>query len=115
MQRIHALRAFVTTALVALAFGAHAAYPEKPVQYIIPFPAGGESDIAARLQQQVLKAKFDQEMVVVNRAGAGGGLVWAQLNSLPNANAGVRARAHAEVPGDREVDRNGQVRLAHCR
>ncbi len=65
-------------------FAAHAVYPDKPVQYIIPFPAGGESDIAARLQQQVFKAKFNQEMIVVNRAGAGGGLVWAQLNSLPN-------------------------------
>jgi len=84
MQPINALRALVTTVLVALAFGAHAAYPERQVQYIIPFPAGGESDIAARLQQQVFKTKFNQEMIVVNRAGAGGGLVWAQLNSLPN-------------------------------
>ena len=60
-----------------------AAYPEKPVQYIIPFAPGGESDIAARLQAQVFSAKYKQEMVVVNRAGAGGALVWSQLNSLP--------------------------------
>jgi len=59
------------------------AYPDKTVQYIIPFVAGGESDIAARLQQVVFKQKYGQDMVVVNRAGAGGGLVWAQLNSLP--------------------------------
>jgi len=73
-------------ALVALAWAvtAGAAYPDKTVQYIIPFTAGGESDIAARLQQQVFKAKFNLEMIVVNRPGAGGGLVWAQLNSLPN-------------------------------
>jgi len=69
-------------ALVPLAAGAQA-YPDKTVQYIIPFPAGGESDIAARLQQVVFKQKYGQDMVVVNRAGAGGGLVWAQLNSLP--------------------------------
>jgi tripartite-type tricarboxylate transporter receptor subunit TctC len=31
----------------------------------------------------VFKQKYGQDMVVVNRAGAGGGLVWAQLNSLP--------------------------------
>jgi tripartite-type tricarboxylate transporter receptor subunit TctC len=69
-------------ALAPLAAGAQA-YPEKTVQYIIPFVAGGESDIAARLQQVVFKQKYGQDMVVVNRAGAGGGLVWAQLNSLP--------------------------------
>jgi tripartite-type tricarboxylate transporter receptor subunit TctC len=60
-----------------------AAYPEKPVQYIIPFAPGGESDIAARLQAQVFSAKYKQEMVVVNKAGAGGALAWSQLNSLP--------------------------------
>ncbi len=68
--------------LSRLAAGAQA-YPDRTVQYIIPFVAGGESDIAARLQQVVFKQKYGQDMVVVNRAGAGGGLVWAQLNSLP--------------------------------
>jgi tripartite-type tricarboxylate transporter receptor subunit TctC len=72
----------LAAAVVPLAAGAQA-YPDKTVQYIIPFPAGGESDIAARLQQVVFKQKYGQDMVVVNRAGAGGGLVWAQLNSLP--------------------------------
>jgi tripartite-type tricarboxylate transporter receptor subunit TctC len=68
----------------ALAVGrAAAAYPEKPVQYIIPFSAGGESDIAARLQAQLFKAKFGQEMIVVNKPGAGGALAWSQLNTMP--------------------------------
>jgi tripartite-type tricarboxylate transporter receptor subunit TctC len=58
-------------------------YPDKRVEYLIPFPAGGESDIAARLQQVVFAQKFKQEMVVVNRAGGGGALVWQQLNTLP--------------------------------
>ena len=60
-----------------------AGYPERPVQYIIPFPAGGESDIAARFQQQAFAQKYKQEMVVINRAGGGGAVVWQQLNSLP--------------------------------
>ena len=72
----------LATALVPSFAGAQA-YPDRTVQYIIPFVAGGESDIAARLQQVVFKQKYGQDMVVVNRAGAGGGLVWAQLNSLP--------------------------------
>ena len=67
-----------------MAFGsAHAAYPDKAVQYIIPFPAGGESDYVARLQSEIFKNKYKQSMIVVNKPGAGGGLVWAQLNSLP--------------------------------
>jgi tripartite-type tricarboxylate transporter receptor subunit TctC len=73
-------------AIAALAFAAGAstaAYPDKPVQYIIPFPAAGESDIAARMQSQVFRDKFRQEMVVVNKPGAGGGLVWGQLNNMP--------------------------------
>jgi len=60
-----------------------AAYPEKTVQYIIPFTPGGESDYVARMQSEVFRKKYDQSMVVQNRPGAGGGLVWAQLNSLP--------------------------------
>ncbi len=59
------------------------AYPDKPVQYVIPFAPGGESDIAARLQAQVFSAKFKQEMIVVNKAGAGGALAWSQMNNMP--------------------------------
>jgi tripartite-type tricarboxylate transporter receptor subunit TctC len=70
-------------ALLALAAGAALAYPDKPVQYIIAFAPGGESDITARMQAQVFSQKYKQQMVVINRPGAGGGLVWSQLNSLP--------------------------------
>jgi tripartite-type tricarboxylate transporter receptor subunit TctC len=59
------------------------AYPDKPVQYVIPFAPGGESDVAARLQAQVFSAKFKQEMIVVNKAGAGGALAWSQMNNMP--------------------------------
>ena len=67
----------------AIAVAANAAYPDHVVQYVIPFAPGGESDIAARLQAQVFKTKFGQEMVVVNKPGAGGGLAWSQMNNMP--------------------------------
>ena len=70
-------------AAIALVSAAALAYPDKPVQYVIPFPAGGESDIAARLQQQLFKVKFNQELIVVNKAGAGGALAWSQMNAMP--------------------------------
>ena len=70
-------------AIAALALSALAqAYPDKPVQYVVPFTPGGESDIAARLQAQVFSAKYKQEMVVVNKAGAGGALAWSQMNGM---------------------------------
>jgi tripartite-type tricarboxylate transporter receptor subunit TctC len=70
--------------VVALALASVAgAYPDKPVQYIIPFAAGGESDIAARLQAQAFQIKYKQEMVVVNKPGAGGALAWSQMNNMP--------------------------------
>ena len=59
------------------------AYPDKPVQYVIPFVPGGESDLVARLQAQVFSAKFKQEMIVVNKPGAGGALAWSQMNNMP--------------------------------
>jgi len=61
---------------------AAAGYPEKPVQYIIPFNAGGESDVAARLQAPLFKAKFGQDLIVINKPGAGGALAWSQLNGF---------------------------------
>ena len=69
---------------VTIALPARAAYPEKPVHYIIAFAPGGESDIAARLQQEVWRKKWPaSEMVVESKAGAGGGLAWSQLNQFP--------------------------------
>ena len=70
---------FILLALAPVAL----AYPDKPVQYVIPFVPGGESDLVARLQAQVFSAKFKQEMIVVNKAGAGGALAWSQMNSMP--------------------------------
>ncbi|HYC37478.1 MAG TPA: tripartite tricarboxylate transporter substrate binding protein [Usitatibacter sp.] len=67
----------------SMALPARAAFPEKPVRYIIPFAPGGESDIAARLQQAVFRRKFGQEMIIESKPGAGGGLAWSQLNQFP--------------------------------
>jgi tripartite-type tricarboxylate transporter receptor subunit TctC len=79
------LAPFVIGLAATLAMGraSAAGYPEKPVQYVIPFSAGGESDVAARLQAQLFKTKYGQEMIVVNKPGAGGALAWSQLNGMP--------------------------------
>ncbi|MEO8752379.1 MAG: tripartite tricarboxylate transporter substrate binding protein [Casimicrobiaceae bacterium] len=76
-------RRIVSLLAIGVAGVAAAAYPDHVIQYVIPFAPGGESDVAARLQAQVFKAKYGQEMIVVNKAGAGGGLAWSQMNNMP--------------------------------
>ncbi len=71
------------TLAAGLALPARAAFPEKAIRYIIPFAPGGESDIAARLQQGVFRRKFGQELVIESKPGAGGALAWSQLNGIP--------------------------------
>ena len=71
------------TLAASMALPAHAAYPEKPVRYIIAFAPGGESDIAARFQQGIWRKKFSHELVIESKAGAGGALAWSQLNQFP--------------------------------
>ncbi|MCR4265096.1 tripartite tricarboxylate transporter substrate binding protein [Nitratireductor sp. ZSWI3] len=75
-----ALGALVT----AVPLAAHAAedFPTKPMNYIIPFNAGGESDISARFQQAEWEAVAGQPVVIQYQAGAGGAQAWSQLNSI---------------------------------
>src|SRR3954464_7365210 len=58
--------------------------PEKNVQYWQAFPPGGESDLSARHQQLVLHKKCPAvETIIQYKAGAGGALLWTQMNQLP--------------------------------
>ncbi len=57
----------LTAALPLLA----AAYPEKPVRMIVPFPPGGASDYVGRVIAQALSTTWGQTVVVDNRGGAG--------------------------------------------
>ncbi len=66
------------------------ACPEKNVMYWQAFPPGGESDLSARHQQMVLKKKCAAiDTIIQYKAGAGGGLMWAQINNLPGDGLNV--------------------------
>src|SRR5437764_12992472 len=49
-------------------------YPAKPIQMIVPFPAGGPADIVGRLYAQQLSAVVGQPVVTLNRDGASGSI-----------------------------------------
>ena len=74
-------------ATFAAAGGAFAqvGYPEKPIRLIVPFAPAGITDVLARILAQKLAESFGQQVVVDNRAGAGG-----------NIGMGIAARAPAD-------------------
>ena len=74
------LRSGVLCALAALALApfsaAHADFPEKRVTMVVPFPAGGASDLVARILSEPLARVFGQP-VVVDNVGGGAGVIGA--------------------------------------
>ena len=61
-------------ALFAAAPASAQTYPTRPVRVIVPFPAGGVTDVGARMVAQKLGEALGQPMVIENRAGASGTL-----------------------------------------
>lgn len=55
-------------------------FPSRPINYVIPFNPGGESDVTARFQQPFLEKIAGQSVVISSKPGAGGATAWAQLN-----------------------------------
>ena len=89
MQRRHILSsaaaAIVGTPLAILPGAAWAAYPEKPVVLVVPFPPGGPADGYGRAFAQALSIQLKQTVVVENRAGVGGALgVQSVARSAPD-------------------------------
>ena len=70
----------ITNALLAAALAvpamtaSAAAFPERPVRFVVPFPPGGPTDIAGRLIAQELSKRLNQSFVVENRGGAAGNI-----------------------------------------
>jgi tripartite-type tricarboxylate transporter receptor subunit TctC len=81
--RLGAIGALLAAALLA---PAHAAYPDHQVTVVVPFAAGGGSDVVARVLSRYLSENLKAPFIVDNRAGAGG-------------NIGTRYAAQAKPDG----------------
>lgn len=88
-------------------------YPTKPVKIIIPFPAGGVTDIAGRLIAQKLSEKLGQQFYIENIGGAGGNLGMANAARSPgdgytillsSSSVTVNPSLYAKMPFDVEKD-----------
>ncbi len=96
-------------------------YPTKPVRYIVPFPAGASPDIVGRLMSDRLSRIWGQQVVVDNRAGAGGtvgagiaaraapdGYTLFQCNI---ASSAIAASLYAKLPYDHTRDFSAITRI----
>jgi tripartite-type tricarboxylate transporter receptor subunit TctC len=75
MKRIHFLRAGALAFCAAAMPAAFAqAYPNKPIRLVVPFPAGGATDLFARTLSQKMGEKLGSTLVIDNKPGAGGAI-----------------------------------------
>src|SRR5215217_769028 len=72
---------FLASLLVA--FNAAAQYPTKPIRMVIHFPAGGSTDLLARVLSQAMGVSLGQPVVLENKLGADGAIAAAQVMQAP--------------------------------
>jgi len=72
IRRIIGLALSFAGMTVTVTASAAEAYPTRPVRMIIPFPAGGPTDVSGRIFAEAMGAQLGQQVVVENKAGAGG-------------------------------------------
>ncbi|MFL6937028.1 MAG: Bug family tripartite tricarboxylate transporter substrate binding protein, partial [Xanthobacteraceae bacterium] len=81
-RKVKRVLAASAVALACASTGVQAAYPERPITFIVPFAAGGPTDIIARILATALSLSIGQNVIVDNRGGAAG-----------NIGMGIAARA----------------------
>ncbi len=74
LRKILALILFTLTALLLQANGVQAAYPEKSIKFLVPWPPGGATDQVARILVQPLTKELGVSVFVENKGGAGGNI-----------------------------------------
>ncbi len=89
MKTLHALIAGLT-AVVLIALPARADFPEKSIEFIIPFGAGGGADIEGRVLAKEMSAILGVPVVPVNKPGGGGAISYTYVkNAAPDGHVVV--------------------------
>lgn len=85
MIKPHILRALAVSAGLMIATGAALAqaYPAKPVNLMVPYPAGGPSDAIARIFNNTLGKELGQQVLVENLGGVGGAMAAQKVLAAP--------------------------------
>lgn len=89
-------------------------WPDRPVRIVVPYPAGGSTDVLTRILAERLKDLFSQPFVIENRAGAGGNIgIAAVTSSAPDGytigsatigNFAINQYLYSKMPYDSEHD-----------
>lgn len=115
---MHVIAIVATTVLAAAAVPAMARgaddYPNRPVTLVVPFAAGGPTDVVGRLVGRGLEARLGQPVVVLNRPGAGGNTGSATVaTAVPDgytlllgtvSTHGINPSLYARMPYDHKTD-----------
>jgi tripartite-type tricarboxylate transporter receptor subunit TctC len=72
----------ILAAMLVATFPSHAspqAYPTKPVSLMVGYPAGGSTDVGARIVASLAEKDLGQPIVILNKVGAGGQVGWTEM------------------------------------
>ena len=79
------MKKIIAITCLFLSLGAHAAYPDKPIRLIVPFPVGSITDVVARTLAESMSSNLGQSIVVDNMGGASGIIgTSAAVNAAPD-------------------------------
>ncbi len=105
--------ALLTGLALALSAAQAAAWPTRPVTFIVPYPPGGGTDVIARIYQEPLSKQLGQPIVIENRGGAGGSMgTAAAARALPDGHTllftlsshSINPAIYKNLPFDTERD-----------
>lgn len=80
---IHRRSVLAMTGLIVAAGMVRAAYPDRPIKLLVPFAAGGATDVIGRAVAQAMSRNMGQQIVIDNRPGAGGIIAGTAAASSP--------------------------------
>jgi tripartite-type tricarboxylate transporter receptor subunit TctC len=109
----YTVRLLIAALIGSLATAAHAAYPDRPIKLVVPFPPGANNDDTGRLVARGLTQMLGQSVVVENRAGAAGQIGADYVRRAPPdgytlllANSGALASVQAFDPALKLTSKN---------